>query len=127
MEELIAVNGGWGNWTEWTECSRTCGGGVSIQQRECDNPLPANGGAFCIGERKRSGKLKLIYLVALLVAIMTYFFRYKICNIQSCPKNELSFRAQQCEKYNTIPYQGEYYKWLPYFNKGKFRKPPHTF
>lgn len=32
------IDGQWGNWTEYSECSRTCGGGVSIASRECDNP-----------------------------------------------------------------------------------------
>lgn len=95
MEELSPRDGGWGNWSEWSECSRTCGGGVSIQQRECNNPVPANGGLFCIGERRR----------------------YIICNKESCPEGEPSFRAQQCAAYNSIPYRGEFYKWLPYFDK----------
>ncbi|XP_065365099.1 A disintegrin and metalloproteinase with thrombospondin motifs 6 isoform X1 [Calliphora vicina] len=95
QESLEKIDGGWGDWSEWSECSRSCGGGVSIQQRECDNPLPANGGSFCIGERKR----------------------YQICNPHACPKDEPSFRAKQCEKYNNRAYQGEFYKWLPYFDK----------
>ncbi|XP_075156811.1 ADAM metallopeptidase with thrombospondin type 1 motif B [Haematobia irritans] len=95
IESMEKVDGSWGNWSEWSECSRSCGGGVSIQQRECDSPRPANGGSFCIGERKK----------------------YKICNYNPCPKNEPSFRAQQCEKYNEKPYQGQLYKWLPYFDK----------
>lgn len=53
MEEITPLNGGWGNWSEWSNCSRTCGGGVSTQNRECNNPIPANGGLFCIGERRR--------------------------------------------------------------------------
>ncbi|XP_030378333.1 A disintegrin and metalloproteinase with thrombospondin motifs 7 [Scaptodrosophila lebanonensis] len=95
MEELTVVNGGWGNWSEWSECSRSCGGGVSIQQRECNNPVPANGGVFCIGERKR----------------------YKICRKRPCPENEPSFRAQQCARYDNVTYQGGTYKWLPFFDK----------
>ncbi|XP_013106466.2 A disintegrin and metalloproteinase with thrombospondin motifs 6 isoform X1 [Stomoxys calcitrans] len=95
IESMEKVDGSWGNWSEWSECSRSCGGGVSIQQRECDSPRPANGGTFCIGERKK----------------------YKICNHQPCPKNEPSFRALQCAKYNKKPYQGQFYKWLPYFDK----------
>ncbi|XP_051864693.1 A disintegrin and metalloproteinase with thrombospondin motifs 12 isoform X1 [Drosophila albomicans] len=95
MEELTPINGGWGNWSEWSECSRSCGGGVSTQQRECDSPLPANGGVFCIGERKR----------------------YKICRKRPCPEHEPSFRAQQCARYDNVSYQGATYKWLPFFDK----------
>ncbi|KAH8420533.1 hypothetical protein KR009_011265 [Drosophila setifemur] len=94
-EELAAVNGGWGEWSEWSDCSRSCGGGVSIQQRECDSPVPANGGVFCIGERKR----------------------YKVCRKRPCPEHEPSFRAQQCAKFDNVSYQGATYKWLPFFDK----------
>ncbi|XP_065724209.2 A disintegrin and metalloproteinase with thrombospondin motifs 7 isoform X1 [Drosophila suzukii] len=94
-EELAAVNGGWGDWSEWSECSRSCGGGVSTQKRECDNPVPANGGVFCIGERKR----------------------YKICRKRPCPEEEPSFRAQQCARFDNVSYQGATYKWLPFFDK----------
>ncbi|XP_067642370.1 A disintegrin and metalloproteinase with thrombospondin motifs 12 isoform X2 [Eurosta solidaginis] len=94
-EQAPPINGSWGEWSEWSDCSRTCGGGVSIQKRECNNPVPANGGLFCIGERKR----------------------YKICNHEQCPAGEISFRGKQCSKYNNVCYQGVIYKWLPYFDK----------
>ncbi|KAH8281238.1 hypothetical protein KR018_001365 [Drosophila ironensis] len=94
-EELAAVNGGWGDWSEWSDCSRSCGGGVSTQQRECDSPVPANGGVFCIGERKR----------------------YKVCRKRPCPEHEPSFRAKQCAKFDNVTYQGATYKWLPFFDK----------
>lgn len=48
-----AVNGGWGDWQAYSECSRTCGGGVSSSERECNNPVPKHGGRFCLGDRKR--------------------------------------------------------------------------
>lgn len=34
-----AIDGGWGEWTDWTACSRSCGGGVSIKERHCNNPM----------------------------------------------------------------------------------------
>ncbi|XP_017485526.1 PREDICTED: A disintegrin and metalloproteinase with thrombospondin motifs 7-like, partial [Rhagoletis zephyria] len=95
IEQALPINGNWGNWSQWSECSRTCGGGVSTQKRECNNPVPANGGLFCIGERKR----------------------YKICNYQPCPAGEVSFRAKQCSKYDNVCYQGGTYKWQPFFDK----------
>lgn len=88
------VHGGWGNWTEWSECSRTCGSGVSIQSRVCDNPPPANGGTFCIGDRTH----------------------YKTCNTDPCPAEEPSFRAVQCTRYNNETFRGNNYTWLPYFD-----------
>ncbi|KAG5674191.1 hypothetical protein PVAND_004173 [Polypedilum vanderplanki] len=95
VEELPpAIDGGWGNWSDWSSCSRSCGAGVSIQVRECNHPAPANGGEFCIGERAR----------------------YKICNIEPCPQDEPSFRAQQCSRKDSIPIRDKYYKWLPYWD-----------
>lgn len=46
------ITGGWGQWQDWGECSRTCSGGISIRQRNCDSPVPAYGGKYCVGERK---------------------------------------------------------------------------
>ncbi|XP_055689829.1 A disintegrin and metalloproteinase with thrombospondin motifs 7 [Lutzomyia longipalpis] len=95
MEDLPRpVDGGWGNWSDWTECSTTCGAGVSIQMRECNNPHPSNGGTFCIGERTR----------------------YKTCNLDPCPDNEPSFRAVQCSKFNNETFRGKNYTWLPFFD-----------
>lgn len=48
-----AIDGGWSEWKEWSDCSRTCGGGVTYSERDCDNPQPQHRGRYCIGERKR--------------------------------------------------------------------------
>ncbi|XP_071100624.1 coadhesin-like [Haliotis cracherodii] len=46
------VDGGVSEWGEWdTPRCPTCGEnvtGVSLRLRQCDNPVPANGGSFCI-------------------------------------------------------------------------------
>lgn len=94
MDLPAPVDGGWGNWSDWGVCSRSCGAGVSMQTRECDHPTPANGGSFCIGERAR----------------------YKTCNIDPCPEDEPSFRAQQCSKQNSKVIKGQQYTWLPFLD-----------
>ncbi|KAJ8018539.1 A disintegrin and metalloproteinase with thrombospondin motifs 12 [Holothuria leucospilota] len=43
------VTGGWSAWMD-SPCSRTCGGGVIIRQRICNNPFPSWGGAFRVRE-----------------------------------------------------------------------------
>lgn len=91
------VDGGWGNWDEWSNCSRSCGGGISIQSRQCDHPTPANGGLFCVGER----------------------IRYQICNQESCGEEEISFRSQQCSQFNDDKFKGKQFKWLAYFDSRK--------
>lgn len=90
-----AVNGEWGEWNSWTECSRTCGGGASYIERQCDNPRPANSGRYCVGKRRR----------------------YRLCNVEPCDENALTFREVQCHEHD----EGER-KWVPY-NDGK---PEHV-
>ncbi|CAG9857813.1 unnamed protein product [Phyllotreta striolata] len=91
------IDGGWGEWSSWSECSRTCGAGVSVMSRECNHPTPAYGGNYCVGQRKR----------------------YRICNTQSCPPGEPSFRAVQCSSFDDQPYEGNKYEWQPYFDEGE--------
>ena len=48
------VNGGYGQWSNWGECSADCytAGVPNIQRRirECNNPVPMNGGLSCINQ-----------------------------------------------------------------------------
>ncbi|XP_006038250.1 A disintegrin and metalloproteinase with thrombospondin motifs 4 [Alligator sinensis] len=83
------VNGRWGPWGLWGKCSRTCGGGVQYSIRECNKPVPRNGGKYCEGERTK----------------------YRSCNVQGCPGGTaLSYREQQCAIYNNRP---DMFKSLP--------------
>ncbi|KAM3828654.1 A disintegrin and metalloproteinase with thrombospondin motifs 18 [Vipera latastei] len=86
------VNGQWSAWSMWSDCSRTCGGGVTYQERHCNNPKPQHGGKFCQGSSRI----------------------YQLCNTQLCASNSPDFRAQQCAEYNSKPFRGWYYKWKPY-------------
>ncbi|XP_065156708.1 A disintegrin and metalloproteinase with thrombospondin motifs 12-like isoform X2 [Atheta coriaria] len=94
-ERPQAVNGGWGDWGKFSECSRTCGGGVQISARECNNPRPQHRGRYCLGERKKT----------------------KICNTQLCPEGSTPFRAVQCASYNDKPFQEKLYHWKPYLKE----------
>lgn len=33
--------------------------------------------------------------------------------LQDCPENGVSFRAQQCSKFNSVPYKGANHTWQP--------------
>ncbi|XP_058811937.1 papilin isoform X2 [Topomyia yanbarensis] len=81
----------WGPWSSPSECSRTCGGGVAYQERECLNLSP-DGQTLCRGGNRK----------------------YFSCNIQDCPEGELDFRKQQCSEYNDVPFEGHRYQWVPY-------------
>ncbi|XP_065596196.1 A disintegrin and metalloproteinase with thrombospondin motifs 12 [Cyrtonyx montezumae] len=89
-----AVHGGWGVWSSWSHCTRTCGAGVQNAERPCNNPEPQFGGDYCTGERKR----------------------YRICNISPCQKGLPTFRQMQCTEFDTVPYQNEFYHWVPVYN-----------
>ncbi|TMW52624.1 hypothetical protein DOY81_002278 [Sarcophaga bullata] len=60
----VAIDGGWGPWGEWSECSAMCGGGFRIRRRECNDPIPQNGGAEC----------------------PSCNIDYEDCNMQACPE-----------------------------------------
>ncbi|KPP66541.1 A disintegrin and metalloproteinase with thrombospondin motifs 15-like [Scleropages formosus] len=74
------VDGRWGKWGEFGPCSRTCGGGVQLAKRNCDSPVPANGGKYCQGVR----------------------VKYRSCNLEACPDTGKSFREEQCEAFNSV-------------------------
>ncbi|XP_058806520.1 papilin [Phymastichus coffea] len=83
--------GSWGPWSHPSPCSRTCGGGVSQQTRECLDRDEYNN-ERCTGAKKK-------------------FFS---CNIQPCPGEPKDFRTEQCAEFNQKPFEGVYYDWIPY-------------
>ncbi|XP_064650357.1 A disintegrin and metalloproteinase with thrombospondin motifs 6-like [Lineus longissimus] len=87
-----AINGSWSSWSSfWSPCSRTCGGGVKIKQRYCNNPKPLYGGTKCKG-----------------VDLMA-----DICNIQPCETSQDEYQEEQCADTNKEPLNGVYYDWIP--------------
>lgn len=45
----VPVDGHWGRWSDWRPCSKTCNDGVRTRFRKCNNPLPGQGGKYCVG------------------------------------------------------------------------------
>ena len=41
------ADGGYSNWSAWTACTKKYGGGTKDRARECNNPVPQNGGKTC--------------------------------------------------------------------------------
>ncbi|XP_063167048.1 A disintegrin and metalloproteinase with thrombospondin motifs 15 [Candoia aspera] len=74
------VDGSWGKWAPYGQCSRTCGGGVQLAKRQCNNPPPANEGKYCEGVR----------------------VKYRSCGLDPCSDSVpgKSFREEQCEAFN---------------------------
>ncbi|KAM6401747.1 A disintegrin and metalloproteinase with thrombospondin motifs 3 isoform 3-T3 [Pluvialis apricaria] len=89
----LKQDGNWGPWTKFGSCSRTCGTGVRFRTRQCNNPMPINGGEDCAGVN----------------------FEFQLCNTEECPKHFEDFRAQQCQQRNShFEYQNSKHHWLPY-------------
>ncbi|KAK2878324.1 hypothetical protein Q8A67_019115 [Cirrhinus molitorella] len=82
----------WDEWGPYGECSRSCGGGVTIRMRRCVTKR-TDGGHSCVGPDKS----------------------YRSCNIQDCPEGSRDFREEQCSQFDGTDFQGKRYKWLPYY------------
>ncbi|KAI8492359.1 hypothetical protein Bbelb_298120 [Branchiostoma belcheri] len=49
------IDGEWGQWSGFSACNVTCGGGVRLRTRLCDNPPPQHGGDNCVGDDDGDG------------------------------------------------------------------------
>ncbi|CAB3380828.1 Hypothetical predicted protein [Cloeon dipterum] len=78
--------GPWGEWSAPGSCSRSCGGGVAFQSRNC------RPGSTCQGPAKR----------------------YFSCNTMHCPPGSKDFRSEQCSKFDTLEFERILHKWIPY-------------
>uniref|UniRef100_A0A672M109 A disintegrin and metalloproteinase with thrombospondin motifs 2-like n=1 Tax=Sinocyclocheilus grahami TaxID=75366 RepID=A0A672M109_SINGR len=91
--DILRQDGHWGQWTKFGSCSRTCGGGVWFRTRECNNPIPANGGRTCYGNN----------------------YEFQLCNLEDCAKALADFREEQCIMWNPhFEHEGTKHHWLPY-------------
>ncbi|MED6255477.1 hypothetical protein ATANTOWER_010375, partial [Ataeniobius toweri] len=52
------VDGNWGNWLPPGPCSVSCGEGLQLSLRRCDNPSPKYGGKLCEGPSTHSSVCK---------------------------------------------------------------------
>ncbi|KAF4077273.1 hypothetical protein AMELA_G00206130, partial [Ameiurus melas] len=91
--DILRQDGHWGQWTKFGSCSRTCEGGVRFRTRECNNPIPANGGRTCYGNN----------------------YEFQLCNTEECDKDLADFREEQCKLWDPhLEHQGTKHQWLPY-------------
>jgi hypothetical protein len=50
IPNCFTAGGNWGAWTAYSCCTTTCGRGLQIRSRECNNPAPGAGGRPCQGD-----------------------------------------------------------------------------
>ena len=53
------TDGVWSRWGTWESCDKTCGGGLRIRHRACDNPAPTGLGFPCSGSDIESRRCAL--------------------------------------------------------------------
>lgn len=46
----LPIDGGWSEWSEWNDCGNHCL--CKKRTRKCNNPIPENGGQYCIGNEE---------------------------------------------------------------------------
>ncbi|KAM3825798.1 A disintegrin and metalloproteinase with thrombospondin motifs 13 [Vipera latastei] len=95
LSPVSTVHGQWSSWGSSHSCSRSCGGGITSRQRQCNNPRPAFGGQPCQGEALQA----------------------EMCNWQPCLKTQMDFMDEQCSATNVKPlYLSQqlpsFYKWV---------------
>ncbi|XP_041948018.1 LOW QUALITY PROTEIN: A disintegrin and metalloproteinase with thrombospondin motifs 2 [Alosa sapidissima] len=91
--DILRQDGSWGQWSKFGSCSRTCGGGVRFRTRQCDNPIPANGGRTCYGNS----------------------YEFQLCSMDGCAKAFADFREEQCKMWDLyFKHQNTLHNWLPY-------------
>ena len=80
----IIGNGNWGEWEAYGSCSVTCGVGVSVSRRQCDNPRKNRWGDPCPGSRRRTqtcegspclSKINVITFLKLLCTVYCILFK----------------------------------------------------
>lgn len=49
--------------------------------------------------------------------------RYKLCNLQACPRGQPSFREVQCSKFDSVLLDKKLYTWVPVANDGEHLHP----
>ena len=76
------VDGRYGPWSEYSGCSKSCGSGLMISYRLCNDPKPSGGGKDCSSGPRQE--------------------RFKLCNLGSCAGMQLKPMTTQSRIHKNI-------------------------
>ncbi|XP_053614629.1 thrombospondin type-1 domain-containing protein 4-like [Plodia interpunctella] len=110
----------WSSWGSWSPCSRTCGGGVAVQERQC---LPRDPTRLRRSRKRRKlsrstergrQQREVSVVHGPDPDCPGLARRYHECNTAPCPGPPRDSRAEQCAVYDRRPFRGRFYTWVPY-------------
>ncbi|XP_047521189.1 thrombospondin type-1 domain-containing protein 4-like [Pieris napi] len=103
----------WSSWGSWSPCSRSCGGGVSYQERQC---LPRSRNLLNTTLAPPVITVRVTRQVPTRQDCAGVDRRYHECNTHACRDGSRDPRAEQCSTYDRRPFRGRYYTWVPYID-----------
>ncbi|XP_076472749.1 uncharacterized protein LOC143302101 isoform X14 [Babylonia areolata] len=93
--EQIAGTGGWGQWGAWSTCTKTCGAGHRLRERECHTPLYTPTGSQCSGHALETRTCSNVSCVGL--QCPDSYFRCGSGSIHCVHRNQLCDGDKDCE------------------------------
>ncbi|XP_039759575.1 thrombospondin type-1 domain-containing protein 4-like [Pararge aegeria] len=105
----------WSSWGTWSPCSRTCSGGVSVQERQClsrsrDQATPIASPNTTLD----TPTIRVRVTRQTSQDCLGISKRYHECNTAPCVTGGSDMRADQCSSYDRRPFRGRFYTWVPY-------------
>uniref|UniRef100_A0A1B6D0P5 ADAMTS cysteine-rich domain-containing protein n=1 Tax=Clastoptera arizonana TaxID=38151 RepID=A0A1B6D0P5_9HEMI len=94
--------GSWSSWSEWSFCSRSCGGGITMQTRDCHSKPQ--------GRHRRR-----VHSLVTRNHCIGLNRRIQVCNTEDCVGGK-DLRQEQCESYNDQQFLGRAYSWEPFLD-----------
>ncbi|XP_041847336.1 properdin-like [Melanotaenia boesemani] len=94
------VDGKWGAWLPLGPCSVTCGQGLQLSNRKCENPVPEYGGKYCEGE---STKTSVCHSPCPVHGVWTNWSNWSECSAACILQGEIPKRTRRRSCTNPAP------------------------